>query len=157
MIPVDNRLFEHLAAENRIMDELLVLIKLEQGLLVANNIRDIPAVLDQKSKLVSELANLAYRRHQTLGESGLQANESGMQSWLSLNADNEVAASWQKLAEKVLAARECNRTNGLLINTQLNRNQSSLNILRGPDNAGSFYGPNGQTTRSLPSRNFVAG
>ncbi|HET9112734.1 MAG TPA: flagellar protein FlgN [Burkholderiales bacterium] len=157
MTSLDTRLFEHLGAENRIMDELLELIQQEQGLLVANNIKDITAVIDQKSKRIAELANLAYRRHQTLGESGFQANESGMQSWISLNADSEVAVSWKKLAEKVLAAKESNRTNGLLINTQLNRNQSSLNMLRGPDTTGSIYGPNGQTKRSVPSRNFVAG
>lgn len=157
MKSLSNALLAHLTAENRLMDDLLGLIQQEQSLLVANNIKDIACVIDQKSKLISELANLAYQRHQTLGTIGLQANESGMQDWLTQNADCEVTTTWQSLVGKVQAAKECNRTNGLLINTQLNRNQNSLNVLRGPDNIDSFYGPNGQTTRTQLSRNFVAG
>lgn len=157
MTSISTSLLAHLTAENRLMDDLLDLIQQEQILLVANNIKDIASVIDQKSKLISELANLAYQRHQTLGTIGLQASESGMQAWLAQHTGCEVTTTWQTLVGKVQAAKECNRTNGLLINTQLNRNQSSLNVLRGPDSTGSFYGPNGQTTRTTLSRNIVAG
>ncbi len=148
---------EHLAAENRLMDELQELIRQEQDLLIASNVKGIASVIDQKSKLISELACLTHRRHQTLAAAGFQADESGMEDWLSQNTDSGVSTIRQKLMDKVMTARECNRTNGLLINTKLNRNRNSLNILRGADNTGNFYGPNGQTTQVQLSRNFVVG
>lgn len=157
MSALSTRLLDHLTEENQLMDDLLALIKREQSLLVTNNIKEIQHVLDSKAKHVSDLAKLAHQRHLTLATTGLQADESGMQCWLDQNTGTDVSNAWQKLLLKVQSAKECNRTNGLLINTQLNRNQSTLNVLRGSNNTGNFYGPNGQTTRTTLPRSLLVG
>ncbi|MHB1676854.1 MAG: flagella synthesis protein FlgN [Sulfuriferula sp.] len=157
MNALSTRLLEHVTEENQLMDGLLELIQQEQALLVTNSIKDMQHLIDSKAKYISHLANLAHQRHLTLASNGLQADEAGMQIWLEQNNAAIVNDSWQKLILKVQTAKEYNRTNGLLINTQLNRNQSTLNVLRGSNNTGSFYGPNGHTTRTTLPRSLLVG
>ena len=62
---------------------------------------------------------------------------------------------WNALIETARAAKEINRTNGLLINRHLTLNQNALKALRGDAMQESFYGPNGQSMAKLGSRNLV--
>ncbi|MDA8328432.1 MAG: flagellar protein FlgN [Betaproteobacteria bacterium] len=149
------RLLEHLTEENAVMRNLLKLVEQEQLLLIQNNIKNVQQLLDEKSKYISELSALAHQRHLTLRAAGQAADESAMQAWLEQNTAPDVKAAWEKLLSQTRAAKAFNRTNGLLINTQLTRNQNTLNILSGSNNHGNFYGPNGQTTRSTLSRGSI--
>lgn len=155
MSVLHTRLLEHLAEENAVMCNLLKLVKQEQSLLIQNNIKNVQQLLGEKSKYISELSALAHQRHLTLGATGQVKDESAMQEWLELNPSPAMKEAWQNLLSQTRAAKEINRTNGLLINTQLTRNQNTLNILSGSNNHGNFYGPNGQTTRSTPSRGSI--
>ena len=156
MNSLHDRLRDQLITENLSMDSLLDLIQQEQLMLIANNIKDMEYILDKKSEKIAELARLAHERHQMLASAGLQGDEAGMQVWLTQNPGGDVHVAWHQLTDKVKTAKTCNDTNGLLINTQLNRNQSTLNMLRGAQPATGFYGPNGQTTRSTLPRNRLA-
>ncbi len=157
MNSLETNLLAQLTEENEVMTNLRFVIEQEQSLLVKSNIKNIQQLLDKKSKYISNLAALAHRRHLALASAGLAADESGMQTWLEQNPVAEINQAWQKLLQQTRAAKEFNRTNGLLINTQLGRNQSALNVLTGSNNMSSVYGPDGQTRRSGLSRGFTAG
>lgn len=155
MSALHTRLLEHLIEENAVMRDLLELVEQEQSLLIQNNIKNVQQLLGKKSKYISELSALAHQRHLTLGATGQVTDESAMQEWLEQNPSPAVKEAWQNLLSQTRAAKEFNRTNGLLINTQLTRNQNTLNVLSGSNSHGNFYGPNGQTTRSTPSRGSI--
>jgi flagella synthesis protein FlgN len=68
-----------------------------------------------------------------------------------------VVALWSGMIATAQAAKEINRTNGLLINKHMVHSQNALNILRGQTGSNNFYGPDGQTKNSVNSRNLVIG
>lgn len=151
------RLLENLSEENQAIIALVKLIRNEQTLLINANIEDVEKIIDQKAQHVAKLAELSNKRHLILAMTGHQPDESGMQSWIDQNAAHTVNESWQRLLTQVTIAKELNRTNGLLINTHLKRNQSTLNVLRSSNKAGNFYGPDGQATGVTKSRSIVVG
>ena len=151
------RLLENLDEENQTINSLVKLILDEQALLIHADIETIKQVVDQKAQHVAKLAELSNKRHLILATAGHQPNESGMQSWISQNAAHLVDEAWQNLLNQVKVAKELNHTNGLLINTHISRNQSTLNVLRGSNKVGNIYGPDGQTTSATKSRGIVVG
>ena len=81
-----------------------------------------------------------------------------MKAWLDKTPDLDlVHASWSELLELIKAAKEFNRVNGLLISKHMIRNQNTLQVLQGPKQGGSLYGPNGQSTLTTPTRSLVIG
>ena len=158
MISPDQRLQHQLEQEIRVMDRLLGLIREEQTLLVEARIHDMGKVIEQKARHIADLAQLASQRHALLGESGCAAEEAGMQDYLARHPDAKLLGTWQKLIERVSAARGLNNTNGLMINTQLGRYRSALAILSGHN--ATLYGPDGQTNQAAiqqRKRGFVSG
>ena len=151
------QLLENLATENQAINNLVGLIQQEQSLLINANIAEVEQIIAHKAQHVAQLAELSNQRHAILALAGYQPGESGMQSWLEQHADHSVNDAWQSLLTQVRAAKELNHTNGLLINTHLNRNQGTLNVLRGSSKTGNFYGPDGQTTGVSKSRSIVVG
>ncbi len=153
----DIRLHQQIGQEIRVMDDLLDLIRKEQELLVEARIHDIGQVIEQKARHIANLAQLASQRHALLGEAGCAAEEAGMQEYLNRHPDPELHDIWEKLIDRVRSARNLNNTNGLMINTQLGRYRSALDILSGRN--ASLYGPDGQTSQAAGNRKrgFVTG
>lgn len=151
------RLLENLSEENQTIHSLVQLIQDEQALLIDANIEGLKQIIDQKAQHVAKLAELSNKRHLILAMAGHQPDESGMQTWVQQNAAHVVNDAWQNLLTQVKAAKELNRTNGLLINTHLSRNQTTLNVLRGANKMGNFYGPDGRTSDVAKSRAIVVG
>lgn len=139
------------------------ILKQEQKQLVEANIDGLPALTDQKAMLVGRMTELAKMRHRALAAAGFAAEEAGMQTWLhSLpSVDDSDAAqtrkSWIELLALAQSAKHLNRTNGILINTHLTRNQTALNVLRGNPQGGNFYGPDGQQNIKATARGLALG
>lgn len=149
---------DSLTEEQQAASRLLQVLKQEQALLIEANIDQLAALTEQKSKLVARMTELAGARHRALGSAGFDARESGMQAWLANTpASAAIAKSWNELLELARAAKELNRTNGVLINRQMTRNQETLSVLQGNRQGGNFYGPNGQSTTKTTTRGLVVG
>lgn len=157
MTTFGTRLLENLSEENQAIHSLMKLIQDEQALLINANIEEIKQIVEQKAQHVAKLAELSNKRHLILAMAGHQPDETGMQTWIQQNSAQTVNDAWQALLSQVKAAKELNHTNGLLINTHLSRNQSTLNVLRGSTKTGNFYGPDGKTSSVTKSRSIVAG
>lgn len=152
------QLLENLATENQAINNLVVLIQQEQSQLINANIVEVEQIIAQKAQHVAKLAELSSQRHAILALAGYESGESGMQSWIDQHSsEHKVNDAWQNLLTHVRNAKAMNHTNGLLINTHLNRNQTTLNVLRGTNKTGNFYGPDGQTTGVSKSRSIVVG
>jgi flagella synthesis protein FlgN len=148
----------HLTREYEVTHALLTLLRQEQASLVEADITSVTDLLSEKSLLVAQATDLAVARHHALAAAGFEASEAGMQAWIaSQEPQSEAAQSWGNLLELAREAKEINRTNGLLINQQLVRNEAALNILRGGESSSNVYGPNGQTNARPMSRSRVVG
>ena len=147
-----------LEREYEITDALLTLLRQEQASLVEADVASMTDLLNEKALLVARATDLAVARHHALAAAGFEASEAGMQAWIAaLEPQSEAAQSWIKLIELAREAKEINRTNGLLINQQLVRNETALSILRGGESSTHTYGPNGQTSNRPVSRSRVVG
>jgi flagella synthesis protein FlgN len=146
-----------LAAEQQATIRLLDLLKTEQSHLIDANIDALNAVTEEKNLVVTTMSDLAARRYAALAATGFDAKETGMQDWLKTASDEGVVALWSGMIATAQAAKEINRTNGLLINKHMVHSQNALNILRGQTGSNNFYGPDGQTKNSVNSRNLVIG
>lgn len=139
-------------------ERLIAMLKQEQEHLINADIERLTALAEEKSKAVSQLSELATMRHRSLAEAGLPANEEGMQHWMKRLASSAPAVgSWSRLLELMSSAKELNRSNGVLINSHLARNQSALNVLQRGAQGGEFYGPNGQASVKPAGRGLVVG
>jgi flagella synthesis protein FlgN len=151
-------LVAQLAQEIDATERLVAMLKQEQEHLIHADIERLTALTEEKSKAVSQLAELASLRHRRLAEAGLPANEEGMQHWMKRLAPSAPAlGAWSRLLELMGSAKELNRTNGVLINSHLARNQTALNVLQQNAQGGTFYGPNGQASAKPTGRGLVVG
>lgn len=141
------------------MLSLAQLLKTEQVSLVNGDVEKLGELTQEKSRRITLLTELEKKRNTYLSQLGYSSDAKGMQDYLS-HPSTEVSAAeyWTHLLQISEQAKENNRANGILINRQLTRNQSALNILQQNNPAGSMYGPNGQSTNNTSSgRGFVIG
>ena len=158
MQSLGNTLAQTLVEEVRAAGTLLELLRQEQAHLIDANIDEMIKVTEEKTKIVARMGELSLSRHRALAGAGLEASEEGMQKWAgSASADPTAAQSWNALLDLARAAKELNRTNGLLIGRHLARNQAAMNILQGSSQGGNMYGPNGQSSTQSGSRRLVIG
>ncbi|MNS06981.1 FlgN protein [compost metagenome] len=151
--PADNLIEEHKAVR-----ALTQLLQLEQEHLIAANVEGITAVTEEKGQLATRMAELAKWRHNALAAAGFEPTESSMKLWLESAQSPTASKAWQELVELAEAAKELNRVNGILINKQMVRNQTVLNILQhGTEQGNNVYGPNGQTASKSVGRHIVTG
>ena len=146
-----------LQEELRTARTLLELLKQEQAQLVAADIDALNALTEEKTRLVTRMSELATDRHHALAATGFAASEAGMQAWLENHQPDEARQAWQNLLELARAAKEVNRSNGLLIGKHLTRNQSALNVLKGGPQGQTLYGPNGQSSVTAAGRGLAIG
>ncbi len=146
-----------LQAEGIVMQDLLDCIRSEQQSLTKDSLQEVSALLEQKAALVAQLANLSARRHALLVQHGWPNGEIGMQAWLEAHPDTTVSDTWNTLLDQVRLAKDLNHTNGLIINTQLNRKHQALHILTGNTALEKLYGADGQPNRPAFNRGHVIG
>ena len=141
------------------MSSLADLLKKEQVALIESDIVQLNDYTQSKGQLVVRMSELEKKRNRALGELGFNADLAGMQAYLQQATQTEESArNWNTLLQLSLQAKEDNRNNGLLINRRLSLNQATLNVLQQNNNqAGSLYGPNGQSTiKSTPGKGYIA-
>ncbi len=148
---------DQLTAEQQVMTALLDLIRQEQHLLMANSVDNLPHIVEQKAQSIAQLANLAHQRHAMLGTHHYPASEAGMTAYLDQYPDPALTTLWHALLAQVREAKDLNQANGLVINTQLNRNRQALNVLSGAAGLNALYGPGGQPGKPKLSRGYVIG
>lgn len=147
----------YLHEENRAARMLLDLLKKEQAQLIAADIDGLTVSTEEKTRLVTEMSELAARRHQALAAEGFEAKEEGMQAWLKNTKAPTAAQSWKELLELAQEAKDLNRINGMLIGQHLARSQNALNVLKGGTQGQTFYGPNGQSSVNTTVRGLAIG
>jgi flagella synthesis protein FlgN len=149
---------ESLVEEVTAASQLLQVLEQEQVYLVNADVEGLSRLTGEKANIVARMTDLAKRRHRALAAAGFTADESGMPDWLNSPAATAGAnQSWNQLLTIAQQAKEMNRTNGIMINQQIARNQSALNILQGAPQGGAIYGPNGQSSSQSGSRRLVLG
>ena len=139
---------------NQILDE-------EQMVLVNNEAEKLETITPNKNQLLAKVMELEKHRASALLQLGLSNDASGMrQLFVTKQSDPQLESSWQLLLSLSATAQEQNRTNGLLINRQINKNQATLNVLQSgrSHQAGSMYGADGQSKlKPSAGRGIVAG
>lgn len=114
----------------------------------------LPAIVEEKSRLASQLSTLEASRDQLLLAAGLQSGRPGMDAWLKTTKIPKVEQErWESLLELATKARSENETNGRLINLLLQQNQEALSVLLS-GGGGSIYGPDGQHRNLAGKRSF---
>ncbi|MBX9868218.1 MAG: flagellar protein FlgN [Burkholderiaceae bacterium] len=148
-----------------VQDELIAMtsfakiLKLEQAALIAGDTDQLESITPEKNILIKQLTELEKIRKSTLINGGYESNINGTERYLAqCEESDQVSMIWHQLLDISKEAKEFNRTNGILINRHISRNQSALNILQRSDPAANLYGPNGQSTnKSVTGRGFSAG
>lgn len=150
-----------LPAEQQALQDFLAVLQREQAQLVAADIDGLTQVTAEKNALVGQISKLAQGRYAALAAAAHDADERGMRAWLEQGREQESRRAahrlWTGLMAQAEAARELNRTNGLLIGKQLARHQAALNVLHGASRGASLYGPDGQTKVAGSSHRLIAG
>lgn len=152
---------DNLLTEVAAMRSFVEMLKQEQQALMENNADGLIAITPQKNELLTSIMGMENQRNQSLLSLGFNADAAGMQSLLAqkLTKDTHAALTetWTTLLTISAEAQELNRTNGLLINRQMSRNQGILNLLQ-QDQGGAMYGADGQSKISTNTgRGIVAG
>lgn len=148
-----------ISQEVELMTALVQLLKTEEQILIDNAPEKLEAIVAEKNTLLLQIIALEKNRNQQLNVAGFSSDAEGMSNLLKSQSDNgNIDAEWTKLLELSATAKENNRTNGILINRQMTRNQASLNILQQNDPSAAVYGADGQSrTNSISGRGIVAG
>jgi flagella synthesis protein FlgN len=157
VILVANKIQQVVEEEITLMRSLSLLLDAEQLVLIENKPDDLDGVTAKKNTLLPEILKLENSRNKMLVDAGYSSDIRGMQEFLTSSNNENMGKAWSTLLEISASAQEKNRTNGLLIHRQLNRNQNALNILQRNDQSGSIYGADGQAKNTLNSgRGIVA-
>jgi flagella synthesis protein FlgN len=154
-----SKLHECLLEELSTMSLLADLLKTEEVALIATDVATLNNLSQAKSQQLAALSSLEKKRQSYLTHMGYSNDAKGMQDFLATGKTEPASSeNWTKLLQISASAKETNRTNGLLINRQISKNQGALNILQQNNPAGAMYGPNGQSTnKSSSGRGFIIG
>ncbi|WP_395012393.1 flagella synthesis protein FlgN [Undibacterium sp.] len=144
-----------------VMQSLSEVLEEEQLVLVNNEAEKLETITPNKNQLLAKVVELEKNRASALLQLGISNDATGMRQLFAANqSDPQLESSWQLLLNLSANAQEQNRTNGLLINRHLNKNQATLNVLQAgrSHQAGSMYGADGQSKlKPSTGRGIVAG
>lgn len=124
----------------------------EEKALLSNDPDPLLALTQTKSDLVQKLSQANQERYRCLDSLNCMASDQGMVHYLREHPNETLQSCWDRFLQVVKAAKERNRTNGMLLMRLYTRNQSALQALRGGHEAKSLYEPNGQQKQLLSFR-----
>ncbi len=143
---LDALLLEECAA----LRQFAQILEQEQQLLVKGDVGQLLQLAQEKTDQTETLTRIAERRREMLAADGHALDRAGMARWLQ---DKPLsAAAWAEVLKLAALAQEFNRTNGILINDRLQRNQQALAILQAAAGRAELYGPDGQPMLSADGR-----
>jgi flagella synthesis protein FlgN len=125
----------------------------EQSLLKAGETEALTSLVEIKTRLGNQLAELSGQREKSLDELGLPPGKTGMEQMLSQFGSPQSLQCWNELLRLAGEARELNLLNGKLIGLLMQHNQSALMALTvASDRAMTYYGPDGQQRTGVSGR-----
>jgi len=136
-----------LTAEHLALQDFIILLEREQGLLVENNADQLLELAEQKSACAINLNELAESRRSLLRKNIPVLSVEAIPAWLKTHS-TEGLAIWKKIRTLAEHAQQINHTNGELIQMKIRHNQQSLTVLSNAVNKANLYGPDGQTSFS---------
>lgn len=136
--------------EASLVHQLQSLLKEEQTALIDYNVDRVEQLVEDKAALLQSLAEATQKRYDHLKCNGFTPNEKGMANWLSQVQMLPVLDAWKNMHEALLACKELNRVNAMLVSKFMVRNQNTLKAFQ---NAASkhpvhLYGANGHSLNS---------
>lgn len=148
-----------ISQEVDLMTALVQILRNEEQVLIDNAAEKLETIVVEKNSLLTQIIALEKNRNQQLSQAGFGTDAEGMNLLLqSFPNESSVKINWMTLLELSTAAKEKNRTNGILINRQMTRNQAALNVLQQNDQTAAVYGADGQSrVNSSSGRGIVAG
>lgn len=147
------RLFQSLNEEEKLIQQFVELLSVEQSALSAGKTDDLSGISERKSGLAVELERLAEVRNNALSAAGLPTDSEGMAAWCAQFPDEQAVTNlWTRILDLAREARELNRLNGDLIQLRMNATASALESLRAGKTSLDLYGPDGQSARNEQRR-----
>lgn len=146
-------MLEILKRESETLSRFVLVLADEQALLRSAQATDLPAITQEKLKLVEQLNQLGAERRALLPNTPATDDSTAMAQWLKANAsDTEAARTWQGILELAREARQMHERNGKLVTILLQKTNDALAILtqRAPEQ--TLYGSDGQTAAATGSR-----
>lgn len=146
-------MLEILKRESETLSRFVLVLADEQALLRYAQATDLPAITQEKLKLVEQLNQLGAERRALLPNIPATDDSTAMAQWLKANAsDIQAAHTWQGILELAREARQMHERNGKLVTILLQKTNDALAILtqRAPEQ--TLYGSDGQTAAATGSR-----
>lgn len=123
----------------------LELLERERNLLASGSIDDLPPLVADKDRVVSQLSRLDAQLNQLLAAAGLPGDAQGISAWLAANhSKSAVARDWEELLNLTRLARQRNQTNANIVSTWLQYTRQTLYALHGAAGRIILYDPKGQ-------------
>lgn len=148
-----------LTKEVELMNSFVSVLQKEEQILSDNQAEKLEQIIGEKNLVLNDILVIEKQKNQLLTQLGFAIDAEGMNAFLAkTSGERSIHESWKQLLELSAQAKECNRVNGLLINRQMVKNQTALNILQQTDQNAAVYGADGQSkTTSSSGRGFIAG
>lgn len=148
-----------LTKEVELMSSFVSVLQKEEQILSDNHADKLEQIISEKNLVLSDILVIEKQKNQLLSQLGFAIDAEGMKAFLaSTNNEPSIQEAWKQLLELSSQAKESNRVNGLLINRQMVKNQTALNILQQTDQNAAVYGADGQSkTTNSSGRSFIAG
>ena len=140
-----------LDCQSQSLARFVELLRREQAALSKGDAAELPAINQNKTELIETLNRSDADRYRILTQAGYSGDATGMNAWLSSQAD-DMNRLWQKILQLAREAKELNRLNGQLIAARLQATDAALSALNVKAKEGSLYGPQGQKGSFTGSR-----
>jgi flagella synthesis protein FlgN len=132
------------------------ILQQEQAALIKADVDQLILISAEKLKQAELLNRLSSERLSALNIQNVPSDRLSMESWLS-SQPAQVVAAWNALLEAAKTAQQLNQTNGKLIESQLQSNQQALNVLANAANKSAVYGSDGQPRTVHPTSQRTLG
>jgi flagellar biosynthesis protein FlgN len=114
----------------------------EKALTAAEPLASLPSIIEKKTALTEQIAQLERVRDEQLSAMGLSSGFAGMNE--ATASDEALSAQWAVLLEAAGRARRGNNSNGVLIRTRMEYNRKALAAMKVAPSKSGFYGPDGK-------------
>lgn len=135
-----------LRAEIEALHQFITILQSEQDALTEGSIDKLNEISRLKSEQVVRLSQLSADHFSNQNEAADTPDEI-VRILREADPDGKLslAQSWEKLSALAKQAKQLNRQNGVMIETQLQYNQQALAILQEAAMQNSLYGPDGHS------------
>ena len=133
-----------LATEATQLAELASLLDREHGLLVANNIDTLEAVMAERQIAVGKLLSAEEERRGLCRMHGRGVDAAGVMQLMNwCDPQGSLRSRWEECARGATRCRELNDRNGALVMARMKRVETLLTALTGKPREVPTYGPKG--------------